>query len=192
MKHETTTMNTKKALAASLKKAVEAKPFSRVTVSEIIQDCGVNRKTFYYHFQDVYDLLKWMLEQEAVEVVRQFDLLAEYEEAIRFVMDYVEENRNFLRNIYDSLGREELKRFFYHDFVSVVQVFVREAERQQGSTVPEDYKRFLVAFYTEALAGTLLEWIVCHESQDREKTVQYISAVMRTTIPSALAAAAGK
>ena len=37
---------------------MEKKPLSNITVSEIIADCGVNRKTFYYHFEDIYALLK--------------------------------------------------------------------------------------------------------------------------------------
>ena len=99
MKHEITSLNTKKMLASSLKKAMENKPFSKVTVSEIITDCGVNRKTFYYHFDDIYALLKWMLEQEAIEVVKQMDLIDDHGEAIVFVMDYIDENENILKNI---------------------------------------------------------------------------------------------
>lgn len=75
MTHEEATRRTKQMLAASLKKQMEKKPLKKITVSEIIADCNVNRKTFYYHFEDIYALLKWMLEQEAVEVVKQFDLL---------------------------------------------------------------------------------------------------------------------
>lgn len=48
MRHEVTTLNTKKELAASLKRFMEKKPLSKITVSGIIADCGVNRKTFYY------------------------------------------------------------------------------------------------------------------------------------------------
>ena len=82
MKHEVTTYNTKKLMAESLKDIMKKKPFSKVTVSEIIKDCGLNRKTFYYHFQDIYDLLKWTLEEEAIEVVKDFDLTVDYEKAI--------------------------------------------------------------------------------------------------------------
>ena len=42
----------------SLQRFMEKKPLSKITVSEIIADCGVNRKTFYYHFEDIYALLK--------------------------------------------------------------------------------------------------------------------------------------
>ena len=81
-------------------------------MSEIIADCNVNRKTFYYHFEDIYDLLKWTLEQEAIDVVKNFDLLIDYEDAIRFVVEYVNKNAHILNCAYDSMGRDELKRFF--------------------------------------------------------------------------------
>ena len=113
MKHEVTTLNTKKTLAASLKRFMEKKPLSKITVSEIITDCGVNRKTFYYHFEDIYALLKWMLEEEAVDVVKQFNLLVDYREAVLFVLNYVKTNKHLLCCAYDSMGRDKMKRFFF-------------------------------------------------------------------------------
>ena len=71
----------------------------------------MNRNTFYYHFEDINDLLKWTLEQEAIDVVKHFDLMSDYEEAVRFVMNYIEENEKLLNNICNSLGQGELKRF---------------------------------------------------------------------------------
>ena len=95
-----------------MKGFMEKKPLSKITVSKIIADCGVNRKTFYYHFEDIYALLKWMLEEEAVNVVKQFDLLVDYRKAVVFVMHYVRENKHLLCCTYDSMGRDEMKRFF--------------------------------------------------------------------------------
>ena len=91
MKNEQLSLKTKKALAASLKEAMRHKAFSKITVKEIIQSCGVNRNTFYYHFEDIYSLLRWMLTEEAIDVVKHFDLLVDYEDAICFIMDYVDE-----------------------------------------------------------------------------------------------------
>ena len=71
MKNEEISLNTKKMLTESLKKTMLKKPLSKITVSELIQDCGINRNTFYYYFANIYDLLKWMLEQEAIEVDRK-------------------------------------------------------------------------------------------------------------------------
>lgn len=61
-----------------------------------------------------------MLEQEAIDVVKEFDLMVDYKDAFSFVIDYVEKNSCFLNCIYDSVGRDELKRFFYQDCIGIV------------------------------------------------------------------------
>lgn len=186
MKYEVTTLNTKKALAASLKRLVAQKPFTKVTVSEIIADCGVNRKTFYYHFADIYALLQWTFEQEAIEIVKQFDLLDEYEQAVYFVMDYIDANRPMLHNLCTTVARSELKRFFYRDFISIGETLVNECEHRLGLHVAEDYKHFLSSFYTEALVGVLLDWIERGDDAHRETTMRYISSALRAALPAAL------
>lgn len=186
MKYEVTSLNTKKLFAEALKEIVVQKSFSKVTVSELIRACNVNRKTFYYHFTDVYDLLKWTLEQEAIDVVKKFDLIADYEEVILFAMDYIEKNDVFLKNIYDSVGRDELKRFFYTDFIEITISMIKQVEAITEITVPEEFEMFLSSFYTEAIAGTLLEWIVNKEEHDRQQTIDYISVIFRTGLPAAI------
>ena len=52
--------STKYALARSLKKVLEKKSLDKITITDITDDCGVNRQTFYYHFHDIYELIEWM------------------------------------------------------------------------------------------------------------------------------------
>lgn len=186
MKHEVTTYNTKKLLANSLKKAMRSKPFSKITVSEIIRDCGVNRKTFYYHFQDIYALLKWVLDEEAIQVVRHFDLLDDYEDAIRFVMDYVQKNGYIVSCAHDSIGREEMKRFFYMDFIEITTSVIEEAEERIGTTIDPEFKSYIAKFYTEALASMLIDWAKNGIEQDREQTVHYLTSIISAAVDSML------
>lgn len=189
MKHAVTTLNTKRIFAASLKKFMEKKPLSKITVSEIVADCGVNRKTFYYHFEDIYSLLKWMLEEEAIEVVKQFDLLVDYREAVLFALKYVRENKHLLCCAYDSMGRDEMKRFFYADFVGITKDIIQNAEQKMGIHAEEQFKEFLTHFYTEAIAGLLIDEFTNQEGHDPEKAVEYISLVLKNSLPSVLAGA---
>ena len=147
MKNEEISLNTKKMLAQSLKRAMEKKALSKVTVNELIKDCNLNRNTFYYHFSDIYDLLKWMLEQEAVEVVKKIDLLVDTEEAIRFVLNYVNENRHIINCAYDSMGHQEMKRFFYTDFIGVMKQAINSGARQMQLSISEEFKDFMAQFY---------------------------------------------
>lgn len=186
MKHEAATLHTKKALAAALKQRMEHKPLSKITVSEIAADCGLNRKTFYYHFPDIYSLLKWMLEQEAVEVVRQFDLLIDYQDAILFVINYVEDNAHILNCAYDSMGREEMKRFFYNDLIGIMRTAVEQAERELVLRVAADFKSFLCNLCTEALAGMLINRFQHPDEYSKEQVLEYLSLILRSTLPAVL------
>ena len=62
---------TKNALAASLKKLLSKKELSKITITNITEECGVNRQTFYYHFKDIYDLLEWIFTNEVVKKNRK-------------------------------------------------------------------------------------------------------------------------
>lgn len=183
MKHEITSMNTKKALSVSLKKFMEHKKLSKISVSEIIADCGVNRKTFYYHFKDIYDLLKWTLEQETVEVLKNFDLLLNPEEAIIFVIDYVDKNNHIINCAYDSMGREEMKRFFHADFYGVILSIIERLEEEKNIILDADFKKYMTEFYTEALAGVLIDYFQHKEDIKRDELIKHTLFILKESIP---------
>lgn len=188
MRYEEISHQTKLMLADSLKKAMRSKPVSKVTISEIIADCNVNRKTFYYHFEDIYALLKWILEEEAIEIVKSLDMVVDYEEAVMFALDYIDRNHSFLENVYKSLGRDHLKRFFYTDLIGIIRGIVDKTEQMEGLNVEKDFKAFLAATFTEAVAGMLMELITTRETADRNKVVEYTSIIMKSSITSSLKA----
>lgn len=189
MKHEITSLNTKKMFAASLKKLLGSKSLSKVTVSEIVTDCKVNRKTFYYHFENIYVLLSWMLKQEAIEVIKHMDLVTNYDEAIYFVMDYIDENEVILKNIYHSMGKDELSQFFHHDLIEVSASIIEKAAQKNGINAPQDFKDLLSRFYTGAIASLILEWIDNGSISDREKSMKYTSLIFNNSITNILKAA---
>lgn len=69
MKYEITSQNTKRMLANTLISLMKKKSLSKISISEIVKECQINRKTFYYHFQDIYELLEWHLAQEVSALV---------------------------------------------------------------------------------------------------------------------------
>lgn len=192
MTHEESSLQTKKMLCTSLKNIMKHKAFSKITVSELIKDCNLNRKTFYYHFEDIYGLLKWMLEQEAFEVVKQFDLLVDYRDAFDFVINYIEQNAFVLNCIYDSVGRDELKRFLYQDFIGLIQKLIVDYEEQLNVTISENYRHFLCNFYTEAIAGMLIDLFQKPEEYDRKELLEDFSIILHTSLPAVLTAQKGE
>ena len=186
MKHEEISLRTKTALAASLKKYMAKKPLKKITVSEIITDCDVNRKTFYYHFDDIYALLKWMLEQEAIEVVKNYDSYTDHEQILNFAMDYVDANAHILNCAYDSIGREEMKKFFCQDFLEIIRDLIDRIEAEEKLSVSDDFKDFITQLYTEALASMIVDWFKKRNVRTREETINYIMLIVRYSLPEVL------
>lgn len=186
MTNKEISLRTKRSLAAALKSCLGKKSLSKITVTELVTACNINRKTFYYHFQDIYDLLKWMLEQEAIEVVKKFDLIVNAEEAIRFVMDYVDKNKHIINGTLDSMGYEEIKRFFYTDLFSVFRQTIEQGAKELKVTLDPQFRDFLAAFYTEASSGLLLDWIKNKMNQNRETILQDILSIYKISLPAIL------
>ena len=59
---------TKRAIKDAFMSLLNERPFEKITVKDIIEKCGVSRNTFYYHFQDVYDLMGEILDDEMIRL----------------------------------------------------------------------------------------------------------------------------
>ena len=81
---------TKRALEASLKKLLLRKPLNKITINDITEDCGVNRMTFYYHFKDIYDLVDWILVEDATEALEGHQDYETWSDAFRDMLEKVQ------------------------------------------------------------------------------------------------------
>ena len=183
MKHEERTLKTKNELAGALKKLMKKQHLYEITVGQIVSECGMNRKTFYYHFEDIYDLVHWILSTEAVDMMASFDLLGDYEAAISFAMDYIENNDYIISCALDDMGRNTLKRFFYDDFINILRTNI---ERVVPEGTDEDYVEFVCKFYTNALVGMILEYTTDVNERNREAHLKYTCEILRRSIPAVI------
>ncbi len=156
MKHEMQSQATKQALVDSLKQLLTKKSFSKITVTEIVENCGYNRKTFYYHFEDIYSLLRWMLEQDLLSVVDSNELTSDPEKVIRFALSYIKQNRQLLTCVITELGHDELRNFLYDDFSAPIRLVIQKAETETGRTLDDAYREHLTSFYTSGMTGMII------------------------------------
>lgn len=188
MKHADISLKTKRTLAGSLKKLMEQKSLSRITISELCRDCGLNRKTFYYHFDDIQSLLKWMLEQEAENVIKKQDLLTDYQALLALVIDYVDDNSEILNCMYNTTSRNNIIRFFFPDLKKAVKDMIEALEKKTGDTVDEQFREFLASFYATSLSSLLIDRLQETCAYTKEELMDYIIFTLRSSLPSILKA----
>lgn len=149
---------TKQALANTLKKLLNERPISRITIRDLTEETHVNRQTFYYHFQDIYELGFWTLEQDLSAFVAQAkvernDIYAN----THLLFRYFQENRRMIRNAYDSVNRIQYESLFREYAYPYILDNLRSREASQY--VAEEDLSFIATFYTQALSGFLIRWI---------------------------------
>lgn len=186
MKHEEMNQRTKAVLIGTFKTLMLKKPMNKITVSELVEECGINRKTFYYHFEDIYDMLRKMLKQDIEAIFSRGDLIEDHDLIINLVLDYMEQNKVILKNMLSCVGRAELDSFLNSNVNKTIYSLVCEVEQKQNLSVGDEYKRFLADFFTRAVSGVLIDWIENRANRNKEQIRQYLSTTLSTAVPAAL------
>ena len=148
---------TKRALEASLKKLLLQKPLNKITINDITEDCGVNRMTFYYHFKDIYDLVDWIMVEDAAKALEGKQSFDTWTEAFLDILHEIQDNKVLVLNVYRSVGREQVEQYLYKLLDPMLRDFANR--ETQDITVQEADKQFVIDFYKYALVGMVLEWI---------------------------------
>ncbi len=178
------TQVTKRALAASLKKLLSQKTLDKITVIDIVEDCEVNRQTFYYHFKDIYDLIDWIYTQEAARALDGNKTYETWQQGLLHLFDYIRSNCDFVRNTYHSVNREHLERYLHQEAQSLLLGVIEE--KAAGKNVREDDKAFIAHFYKFAFVGLILDWIKNGMREDPNEIVSRLSVLIQGDFAGAL------
>lgn len=186
MNHEEMNQRTEAVLIGTFKALMLKKPMNKITVSELVEECGINRKTFYYHFEDIRDMLRKMLKQDIEAIFSRGDLITDHDLIINSVLDYIEQNKVILKNMISCIGRAALDLFLNSNVNKPIYSLVCETEQKQNLSVGDEYKRFLADFFTLAVSGVLIDWIENRADRNKEQIKQYLFTTLSTAIPAAL------
>ena len=174
---------TKRALEASLKKLLLEKPLHKITISDITNDCGVNRMTFYYHFKDIYDLVEWACVEDASRALAGKKTYETWQEGFYQIFQAVLENKPFILNVYHSVSREQVELYLHKLTYDLLIGVVEEA---QGLAVRQEDKEFIANFYKYALVGLMLDWVKDGMRQDPKAIITRLSTLVQGNVRTAL------
>ena len=143
---------TKNALAVSMKKLMEKKPFSKISVGDICEDCGMNRKSFYYHFRDKYDLVNWIFYVDFIERMDWSSCRNEWD-MLEALCSHFYGERLFYQNALQVEGQNSFREYFCGMLRPVLMLLTQ-------NLVEEGRKKdFYIAFLCEGVLGELVYWL---------------------------------
>lgn len=179
---------TKKAIAASVTRLLEKKPLDKITIREITDDCGMTRNTFYYHFQDIYDLCSWIFAIQAEELLERY-LRGGSGLGEMFLegLEYLYENKPMVKHVYDSISRGDMS-FYLTQLISKYAMELIEPYAVDVA-VGEEAIKLSAEFYQHAFTARVLQWISDDMDLAPEKLAMMCECMFRGTVKGALESA---
>lgn len=163
---------TKKALASSLKELMEHEPFAKISVGEICAQCGMNRKSFYYHFEDKYSLVNWIFYTEFFETILDMEEDMNGQTFMRLLLEYFYSERRFYQNALQVRGQNSLWEYL----IEVISPFLKVLGDEQFDHALDD---FMITFLMDGVLCALCHWLEHGEDIPPEELLSRLGKVNR-------------
>lgn len=158
--------------------------FDKITVTDIVNRCEINRNTFYYYYQDMYALVDEMFRAETLRIIEAHRDYDTWQEGFLEATEFARKNKTAIYHLYNSINRERLEAYLYETTFSFMQEYV--TKQSTGLSVHEDDIHDLSVLYTAALEGVVLEWMHGGMKQDPESYINNIGRLLEGTTRFAL------
>ncbi len=176
---------TKRAIADSLKALSKEKPFDKISVGDIAAYCNVNRQTFYYHFQDKYDLLTWIYYEDYYEPSLKELSFDNWDTCVERMLVLLSEDRAFAVNTIKHAG-EDMIRIFLKDteniLGSAIDIIKNDPELsgRYMNAVDKEEQQFIARFFAYGICGIIVEWVQSGMKEDPGKIATKMRILMES------------
>lgn len=147
----------KQMIAEALTKLLEHKRVDKITVKELVDACGISRQTFYYHFQDIMDVIEWLADRALQRAVAVSLAASTPQEAVKAVILALEENEDLIQHLMASQRREEMERLLVQNTRAYLANMLRAKATGSGRSVSAADLEAAIDFCSYGLVGMMLE-----------------------------------
>lgn len=164
-------INTKAMIADTLHRMMQQKDIDKITVTELVEACNISRQTFYYHFQDILEVVEWSVRQAMEKALSQSLKADEPEKSVRFFVDMAMESGTQIERILHSQYREQFERTFWDG----LETYLRELIRHKAPDLTQNKvdPGIAVRFCACGIAGVLLRF-ACERDMDADRMTRQL------------------
>ena len=148
---------TKNAIKTEFLRLLDEKPLSQITVKNIVEACGINRNSFYYHYQDIPALIEEIVRELADRFITEYPDSGSIEEAINAVVDFCSQNRRAILHIYKSVNRDIFEEYLWKVCEYVLSTYAKTAF--EGHRVSESDRRLILDYYKFQCFVICIAWM---------------------------------
>lgn len=145
-------------------KQLNEMPLNKITVKSIVDECQINRNTFYYHYSDIYAVLEEIFAEEVEKGIEDYNDSLSWEEAFIRSANFAFENKKAIYHIYHSMQREQLEKYLFNTAGYVMNRYVKRINDSIGADKEDE--QFIAFFYQCAMTQIVLKWVEKGMSED--------------------------
>lgn len=146
---------TKQAIKKSFIKLLNQKQVNQITVKDIVEDCGINRNSFYYHYSDMPSMIEEIVLDEINEFIRRYPTIDSLEECLNATISFVLENKRAAVHLYHSSNRDLFEQYLWKVSEHAVNTYISTA---CATYHIEEYDRsVIVRLYTWECFGASID-----------------------------------
>lgn len=138
-------------------KLLEDRPLSQITVKDIVAESGVNRNTFYYHFEDLPALIESIVLEETERIIHENHTFDSIESAIVTALEFTLNHKNAVMHLYNSSNRDIFNQYFMRISEHVITEYFDKL--CEGLTIAPSDKSLLIHYHTCLAFGQAVDWI---------------------------------
>lgn len=164
--------DTKNIIMDTYLSMVRDKGNDKITVKALIEECGVSRQTFYYHFQDIMDVIECLVKRENERILAGSLKAENPEDALCMLISSAVENRDMARMLLNTQKRERTEEIFFQGAKSYIQEMIRHNPKQ----ISLGYSELEVAldFCAMGICGTMFRCCLSNEEIDAHKMARLL------------------
>lgn len=180
---------TKEIIIKTLFELLNEKPLAKITVKDIVESCGVNRNTFYYHFRDISDVVECALLREVDQVFERPVEVDSVLECLEVLVNLIGENKKAMLHIYCSVQRETFTSALDKMCQYIVKQYV--IHNFEEEIMEKEDMKALMHFYKCVMTGVILDWMDHRMSYDLTEYAGKLRSLYGNTFEKTLEKAAG-
>ncbi len=167
---------TKDLIKKEFMKLLDKKTLDNITVTELAQKCQIERKTFYYHYENLEQLIREIFESELDIVIEEFNKNLSLEDSFILAAKFILDNKKAIRHIYYSDYKVNVEKYVYSMAGEVISKYVSHISKE---TRAKDIDIKLIAyFYQCALSSSLIQWVATDMKTDPKAIARRIGELM--------------
>ena len=148
---------TKRAIRDAFLRQLAERPLSQITVKDIVEECGINRNSFYYHYEGLPALLEEIIADELNKLTERYPTIDSMEQGVDAAVEFIRANKRAVLHIYNSISRDAFERYLMDTCRYVVTTYVNTALADR--TIDEADKDILIRYHTCACFGNIIQWL---------------------------------